>query len=95
MHQQLQLQHQPYSRASSSLQPAKLCKRILCCDLRIVSVSYMKDDGICAEATRLSIASYDTLTVMRLPLKGRDSLVLAVLLHSDLPDLVGRVKRQI
>jgi hypothetical protein len=75
-----------------------MCQKILACDRRVMYAGYMERDGkISGEATKSSIAVFDKLSIMRLPINspGGAALVLAVPTGSDLAEIVAKAKQQL
>ena len=70
------------------------CDRLLETDERIMYSSYLNGSGsIVGEAMKESITSYDELTIIVLPISPRkDSLVLAIMIGSDLAEIVTKTK---
>jgi len=74
--------------------PQSICDKLLTLDSEILYSSYLDSEGRrLGEAVKRLIGLYDELTVMVLPLHpGKDSLVLASPIGSDLTDITAKAK---
>jgi hypothetical protein len=82
-------------RVITEVHPQSICDRLLTLDSKILYSSYLDSGGHRAcEATKSLIENYDELTVMVLPvLPGKDALVLATPIGSDLADIVSKARK--
>jgi hypothetical protein len=71
-----------------------ICEKLLDLEPEVLYSSYLSASGFrVAEAIKSSIANFEKLTVLVLPLHlGKESLVLATPIDSDLKGIVARAK---
>jgi hypothetical protein len=79
----------------SKINPQLLCERLLTLDSKILYSSYVNSsDSRVGEAIRSQIGLQEKLTIMVLPVnKGKDSLILAAPIRSNLTEIVAKAKR--
>ncbi|MFI5422089.1 MAG: hypothetical protein ACHQ1H_14080 [Nitrososphaerales archaeon] len=77
------------------INPQLLCERLLALDSKILYSSYVNSsDSRVGEAIRSQIGLQVKLTIMVLPVnRGKDSLILAAPIRSDLTEIVAKAKR--
>jgi hypothetical protein len=74
--------------------PQSTCESILDLDHEIVYSSYVDVSGsIVGEATKVSIASYNRLAIMVIPIPSGDSLILATVVGSNIAKIVEKARR--